>query len=90
MAEELAPSLQDSFRKHVQEHGVPVTVYFPKGVRLQGYIMGSDRFTRVPPRPIRGLPWPIRSWRDLSPTFAERSGLDLEAPGTGILAGELV
>ena len=27
MTEELAPSLQDSFLKHVQEHGVPMTVY---------------------------------------------------------------
>jgi RNA chaperone Hfq len=45
MAEELAPSLQDSFLKHVQEHGVPVTVYLMSGVRLQGYVTGSDRFT---------------------------------------------
>jgi host factor-I protein len=44
MAQERAPPLQDTFLKHVQEHGVPVTVFLMSGIRLQGYITRFDSY----------------------------------------------
>src|SRR5688500_4338878 len=44
MAPERAPPLQDTFLKHVQEHGVPVTVFLMNGIRLQGYITHFDNY----------------------------------------------
>jgi host factor-I protein len=44
MAEEKTRSLQDIFLLHVQEHGVPVTMFLVNGVRLQGYITRFDKF----------------------------------------------
>jgi host factor-I protein len=44
MAQERAPPLQDTFLKHVQEHGVPVMVFLMSGIKLEGYITRYDNY----------------------------------------------
>jgi len=44
MAQERAPSLQDTFLRHVQERSVPVTVFLVNGIKLQGYITRFDNY----------------------------------------------
>lgn len=44
MSQESARSLQDTFLRHVQEHGVAVTIFLVNGVKLQGYVTRFDKF----------------------------------------------
>src|SRR5215212_4065119 len=44
MAQDRAPTLQDTFLRHVQEHSVPLTVFLITGIRLQGYITHFDNY----------------------------------------------
>jgi host factor-I protein len=43
MADERAPTLQDTFLTYVQERSVPVTVFLVNGIKLQGYVTHFDR-----------------------------------------------
>ena len=36
--------LQDTFLRHVQDQGVPVTMFLVNGVKRQGYISHYDKF----------------------------------------------
>jgi host factor-I protein len=45
MAAERNPSLQDTFLNHVRENKVPVMTFLVNGVRLQGYVSWSDKFS---------------------------------------------
>ena len=44
MPQDRAPSLQDTFLRHVQENAVPLTVFLITGIRLQGYITHFDNY----------------------------------------------
>ena len=44
MPQDRAPSLQDTFLRHVQENSVPLTVFLTSGIRLQGYITHFDNY----------------------------------------------
>ena len=44
MPQDRAPSLQDTFLRHVQEHSVPLTVFLITGIKLQGYITHFDNY----------------------------------------------
>jgi host factor-I protein len=44
MPQDGAPTLQDTFLRHVQEHSVPVTVFLVSGIKLQGYIKDFDTY----------------------------------------------
>jgi host factor-I protein len=38
-------TLQDTFLKHVSDHGIEVTMFLVNGIRLQGQIKWFDNFT---------------------------------------------
>ena len=44
MPQDRAPSLQDTFLRHVQENSVPLTVFLITGIKLQGYITHFDNY----------------------------------------------
>jgi host factor-I protein len=44
MAQDRAPSLQDTFLMHLQKHSVPVMVFLVNGIRLPGYVTRFDTY----------------------------------------------
>ena len=44
MAIEPGQPVQDVFLQHLQERGIPVTMFLKSGIKLQGYVTAFDRF----------------------------------------------
>jgi host factor-I protein len=44
MANERAPSLQDTFLNHVRKNKTPLTIFLINGVKLQGIVTWFDNF----------------------------------------------